>query len=316
MYSKYLIFGSIAKDEIMFFPGNFSDFLDPKQPDKLNFSLLVEDIKVQLGGIATNISYSLAQLINKPVYILGGVGSFDSQIFLDLFKLAKIKTDYLQIDEERISGTFKALTAQNNNQIGGFYYGANLKAKNINLSKIEDIQSSLLTLSANHPEAFYEIQNQAINLKLDYLYDPGMALSWIEKDKLIQGCINSKYLIINDSEADVLFKNPELSIQNLTTSGVSVIITKGSNGLEYYSKAEKIELKALPNIKVTDPTAAGDNFRAGFLAGLENGMQTKEALAFGSAAASFSLEHHGGVNHCFETDEIENRKSKILEISK
>jgi adenosine kinase len=311
MYSQYLVFGSIAKDEIVFLPGNFEDFLDPSEPNKLNFSFLAEHITVQLGGIATNICYSLGQLVDKPVFVLGAVGDIDSDPFKKLFDSVGVRKDYLLLDENKVTGTYKALTAKNNNQIGGFYYGANELSKNILLKSILEIKNSLLIISANHPDAFYEIQKQAIDLKLDYLYDPGMTLSWISPEKLKEGCLNAKWLIVNDSEITQLEKITGLKTDDFVDAGVVVIVTKGGNGVELKNRNEEVNAGVVENIDVKDPTAAGDSFRAGFIAGLEKGFSVEDSLKCGASIASICLESNGGVEHNLDWDEVRNRMKLI-----
>jgi len=312
MYSQYLIFGSIAKDEIIFLPGKFEDFLDPNKPSKLNFSFLAEHIAVQLGGIATNISYSLAQITDKPVFILGGIGAMDSTPFENLFDKVGVRQDYLLTEAGQITGTYKALSDKNNNQIGGFYYGANQAAKQILLDKIEGIKDSLLVISANHPEAFYEIQQQAINLELDFMYDVGMALSWIEAEKLKEGCLQAKWIIVNDVEIVQLEKITQLKIADFIKHGAAIIITKGKDGATLINSEQEINISVVPNIKVVDPTAAGDSFRAGFLVGLEKGFGLEKALKCGAAVASVCLECEGGVKHTLDWVEVEKRMALIV----
>jgi len=312
-YKKILVFGSIAKDEILFFPNQFSDFLDSNHPENFNFSFLVDKIDQQLGGIATNISYSLAQLTSLPVHILGGVGKVDGDIFLDFFERNSIKTDCLMLDEQDLTGTYKALTDQKQNQIGGFYYGANKAGNKINLATIEDIKNSFFVLSPSHPEAFYKIQTEAIDLELDYFYDPGMALSWIEDKTLKQGVIHSKFVAVNESEFKQLKKKLQMDLDEILAYNVNLIITKGKHGVDFYSKNEVISVPSFATKKVGDPTAAGDSFRAGFIASLLNGDSTKEALKKSSVCASICIEHKGGVDHIFSEEEVKTRLKTLLE---
>ena len=61
-----LITGSIAYDYIMFFPGYFKDHILPDKIQNLSVSFLVDSMKKQRGGIATNIAYNLALLGGRP----------------------------------------------------------------------------------------------------------------------------------------------------------------------------------------------------------------------------------------------------------
>ena len=57
-----VITGSIAYDYIMSFPGFFKDHILPEKIHEISVSFLVDSMKKQRGGIATNIAYNLALL--------------------------------------------------------------------------------------------------------------------------------------------------------------------------------------------------------------------------------------------------------------
>jgi sugar/nucleoside kinase (ribokinase family) len=61
-----LITGSIAYDYIMQFPGYFHDHILPDKIANLSVSFLVDSMKKQRGGVATNIAYNLALLGERP----------------------------------------------------------------------------------------------------------------------------------------------------------------------------------------------------------------------------------------------------------
>ena len=54
--------GSVAYDYLMRFPGYFKDHLLPEHIEKVSLSFLVDEMTKLQGGIAPNISYSLALL--------------------------------------------------------------------------------------------------------------------------------------------------------------------------------------------------------------------------------------------------------------
>src|SRR5512140_3758151 len=61
-----LITGSIAYDYIMQFPGYFKEHILPEKIQNISVSFLVDSMKKQRGGIATNIAYNLALLGERP----------------------------------------------------------------------------------------------------------------------------------------------------------------------------------------------------------------------------------------------------------
>ena len=55
-----VVTGSVAYDYIMSFPGHFKEHILPDKIDILSVSFLVDSLKRQRGGCATNIAYNLA----------------------------------------------------------------------------------------------------------------------------------------------------------------------------------------------------------------------------------------------------------------
>ncbi|MEI6728548.1 MAG: PfkB family carbohydrate kinase [bacterium] len=305
-YSQLLTFGSIAKDELMTHPGLLQSQIDIKNLDHLNIFFMVDSLKQALGGIATNIAYNYKLLNKGKCYILGGLG-IDSQDFTEFYNANAIDTTYLKFSKDLYTGTFKGISFLDQNQIGAFYYGANLEGKKIYLKDIANIENSLLVLSSSHPEAVGSIQKQALDLNIDYLYDPGMMLTWIDNQLLKEGLLGAKYIVANDYEMNLIFERTGLKIQDLIALDITVITTKGKDGLHYQYGSENIKIEAFPVTNFKDPTGAGDAFRGGFLAYLLDDKPILDSLIAGSALASMAVESLGGVNHVLNNQEFLNR---------
>ncbi|MCP4420116.1 MAG: carbohydrate kinase family protein, partial [Chloroflexi bacterium] len=61
---------------------------------------------------------------------------------------------------------------------------------------------------------------------------------------------------------------------------------------------------AVPPNSITDPTGAGDAFRAGMMRGMQLGLPWKTAGQMGSLAATYVLEQLGTQNHYYSTDDF------------
>jgi len=77
-----------------------------------------------------------------------------------------------------------------------------------------------------------------------------------------------------------------------------VLIKKGEHGVIFCSDKHMFSLPAFPTRKVIDPTGAGDTFAGGFMGYLArvnkiSPAAVKQALAFGTVAASFNVEAFG-----------------------
>jgi adenosine kinase len=308
-YKNIIVTGSVAFDDIMDFPAKFSDFLQPDKLHQINVSFVVEKLEKQLGGTGTNISYNLSLLTNTPLSLLAGVGR-DAKDFLDFLHLHNISTDGILVDKELYTATGKVITDIKNNQIWGFYYGACAKGKDIPLNQFAT-KDSLVVISANHPEAFIHFQKESIEMGLDYLYDPGMGLTWIKKDDLLNGIEHCKWLVGNDYEISQILKMLNVDLNYFLQKNIAVITTLGEKGVKYQDNTTVLEIPAYKVEHAKDPTGAGDAWRAGFLAGVVGQKSLENSLIHGNVMASFAVEHYGTVNHKPKREEIEERVASL-----
>ncbi|MFZ6034780.1 MAG: PfkB family carbohydrate kinase [Patescibacteria group bacterium] len=306
-----LVTGSISYDEILDFPGKFVNYFQPEKLHQINVSFVVDRLERQLGGTATNIAYnvSLALRLFKPdvnsVKIFASVGK-DGKVFIDFLGKSNIDTSGIMADQKLYSAFGSVITDKKDNQIWGFYYGACERAKEIAIKK-KIWKKSLMIISANHPKAFMNFQNQAIKNGVEYVYDPGMSLTWIKDRDLAAGVLKSKYLIGNDYEITMILKRIGRTVSDLASKGISVITTLGEKGVVYQDRKHRIEVKAFRKGKVVDPTGAGDAWRGGFMAAITSSSDLKTALKLGNAMASFAIEKYGTVNHNPSVKAIEKR---------
>ncbi len=123
---------------------------------------------------------------------------------------------------------------------------------------------------------------------------------WIntQKDELLELIRHIDGLVLNDSEAIMLTGDTNLvraghAVRDMGPS--FVVIKKGEHGAMFFSKHETYVLPAYPTADVIDPTGAGDSFAGGMMGYLAerdsfDPKTLKEALAYGTLAASFTVE--------------------------
>jgi sugar/nucleoside kinase (ribokinase family) len=108
-------------------------------------------------------------------------------------------------------------------------------------------------------------------------------------------------LVLNDSEAELLTGR-----QNLVTAGreilelgpARVVVKKGAHGTMLFTRDQVVPLPAYPTAEVYDPTGAGDSFAGGLMGhlarcGSRDDAAFKKAIAYGTVAASFTVESFG-----------------------
>ncbi len=104
-------------------------------------------------------------------------------------------------------------------------------------------------------------------------------------------------LIINEDEAKMLAAEHNLikAADAILDMGPTILVVKkGEYGSILCSGGERFVLPAFPSAEVRDPTGAGDSFAGAFMgylsqAGETNFESLKQALAYGTVAASFTI---------------------------
>jgi sugar/nucleoside kinase (ribokinase family) len=140
-----------------------------------------------------------------------------------------------------------------------------------------------------------------------------------ERDALDELLRRIDGLVINDSEARMLTGEDNLVAagQKVCAMGPRfVVLKKGEHGAMFFSKHEIYVLPAYPTARVVDPTGAGDSFAGGMMGYLaEQGnvdpKTLKEALAYGTLAASFTVEDFSLDRLCaIDREVLERRMSE------
>ena len=266
-------------------------------------------MKSKSGGNAVNIAYSLSLLTSRKIIVLGAVGRDGDQI-IDFLKSTGVDISGILKDNKLYTSTGRVITDMKDNQIWGFYYGAAVAAKNVDL-KSHISGHSLVVLSPNHRDAFIKVLDDAIELKVDYIFDPGMTLTWIKDNDLIRGVVGCRFLVGNDYEISAVLKRTRLRKDELLNKKISIITTLGEQGVMYEDKAFQIKIPGYKVRKIVDPTGAGDAWRAGFIGALVEGEDVRQALKYGNILASFAVEHYGTVNHRPQKSEIIDRIRRL-----
>ncbi len=304
-YSNIIVTGSIARDEIMDFPDEFKNHFRPDKLHQINVSFVVDKLTRQLGGTATNIAYGIAYLGIKNVRIVGAVGR-DHDDFFSFFKKHGIHTDGIRVSKDLYTSAGKVMTDKADNQIWSFYYGAAEEGKLINPSEYI-AHDSLVVISANHRDSFLHFQNHVVEKNIDYLYDPGMALTWIEPDDLKNGMLNARWVVGNDYEVAKFFDITNMQKNELFDNNVALITTLGGEGVLYEDGNTTIRVSGIKLENPVDPTGAGDAWRAGFVSSIMKESSVKESLITANAFASFAVETYGTVNHAPTHDALQQR---------
>ena len=247
-----------------------------------------------LGGSGTY--FSIAASLFAKVHLIGIVGDDFNKSYIDMLHSKSISTDYLIQESGKTfswGGKYNSDFSQRDTlftDLGVFeHFSPKIDGENF--------KKPILFLANIQPSLQMEVINQVSNPNLIVMDTMNL---WIDNnlDELNAVIKKVDILLINDEEAVEL-----TGIKNLYNAGLSllkqgpkyVIIKKGGDGSLIISNQDNIEIPAIPNIDVYDPTGAGDSFAGGFLGYIASNEKFNivEAVLHGTAIASYTVSGFG-----------------------
>ncbi len=275
-----------------------------------------------LGGAATYIGLAASQFVDD-VKLVSVVGGDFPQEHIDLLKSRSINLDGLQIKPEGKSFFWS-----------GKYHIDMISRDTLvtELNVLADFDP-ILPESYQTPE-FLLLGNLTPRVQLRVLEQlkarPRLIAMdtmnfWMDTawDDLIEVISKVDVLTINDSEARQLTKEHSLvkAAQKILTMGPRfLVIKKGEHGALLFNQESVFFAPALPLEDVFDPTGAGDTFAGGFMGHLAKTQDIsfenmKNAIIFGSAMASFTVEKFGTEGLVgLGKDEIHERVQQFIDL--
>lgn len=299
---KIIVYGSLAYDRILFYPGRFRDAILPDKLHSINVSFAVPQISENFGGTAANIAYNLS-LLELPVEIRSSVG--------DDFEPYKkwLLSHKVGLTVNRVSGFKTAsayiMTDAEDNQITAFYSGA---------------------LSSTMPHQYYSVAGKPLIVvapgnvkdmlgfvkiskknKLAYIFDPGQQVPAFSAKQLQSSISQCVALIGNDYEINLVAHKIGVSERTLQTMVPILIKTLGPKGSELWQNGKRIRIPAAKVKQVIDPTGAGDTYRAGLIYGMMNNQPLEKCARIASVVAAYTVELHGTQTHNFTLKSLAQR---------
>src|SRR6201998_4547986 len=126
--------GSIATDNLMRFPGRFSEQLLADHLQKVSLSFLVDDLVIHRGGVAGNIAFAVG-VLGGDVALIGAAGD-DFADYREWLQAHGVKCDHVLISDSAHTARFTCTTDIDMAQIASFYPGAMSEARNIKLADV------------------------------------------------------------------------------------------------------------------------------------------------------------------------------------
>ena len=286
--------GSIATDNLMRFPGRFSEQLLAEHLQKVSLSFLVDDLVVHRGGVAGNIAFAIG-VLGGDVALIGAAGD-DFGEYREWLRAHGVNCDNVLISESAHTARFTCTTDIDMAQIASFYPGAMSEARNIKLAEVVAAIGTpeLVIIGANDPAAMVVHTEECRKLGLPFAADPSQQLARLSGDEIRQLIDGAKYLFTNDYEWDLMLSKTGWTEADVMAQVDLRVTTLGAKGVDVVDRdGTTVHVDVVPETSQVDPTGVGDAFRAGFLTGCSAGLSVERSAQLGSLVAVLVLESEG-----------------------
>jgi adenosine kinase len=300
---KIVVTGSIAYDYLMSFPGKFTEHFLPEHMSRVSLSFLVDTMDKRRGGCAPNIAYTLALLGVRP--LLMATAGEDFGEYRQWLDAAGIDTTHVKQIGGKFCASFFCSTDVDHNQIASFYTGAMADAGQLSFRAVRDC--GLAIISPNDPGAMVQYAEECRTLGIPFIFDPGQQCARMSGDELRDGITGATIVVVNDYELELLRQKTGLSEQDILGVAKTLIVTRGELGSSVLTGGGQVDVPAVTPTRIVDPTGVGDAFRGGLMRGISLGLPYEVCARLGSVAATYALEHMGGLSHAYTWDEFKNR---------
>ncbi len=306
---KLIVTGSIAYDYLMSFPGKFTEHLLPEHMQRVSLSFLVDSMDKRRGGCAPNIAYTLALLGERPTLLATAGQDFGE--YGAWLAAAGVDVSHVKVVGDKFTASFFCSTDEANNQIASFYTGAMANAGELSFRGFGGLAGDgLVIVSPNDPGAMVQYAEELSTMGVKYIWDPGQQCARMDGSQLKDGITGAHIVICNDNEFELIRQKTGMSEADVLAVAGTLIVTRGEHGCSLYTGSDRVDVAAVPPDRVVDPTGVGDAFRGGLMRGLSQGRPLPVCAQMGSVAATWALEHLGGMSHAYTWEEFAARYTR------
>ncbi len=300
--------GSIAWDNLMHFPGRFTEQLVADKLDNISLSFLVDDLVLRRGGIAANIAFGMAQLGLAPM-LVGAVGE-DLTDYLTWLGEQGVDCGSVRVSETELTARFICTTDDDMNQLASFFPGAMSEAREIELAPTADRVGGLdlVVVSPNDPAAMTRHTRECRDTGYPFMADPSQQLARLSGEEVRDLVDGAAYLITNDYEKSLLERKTGWTEQDVLDRVKVRITTHGKDGVQISGNdIDTLHVPIAREVRLADPTGVGDAFRAGFLSGLSWDLDFARAAQVGSLLATIVIETVGPQDYQIDRQKFVSR---------
>ena len=295
--------GSIAFDYILTFKGHFKDHILLDKTHILNLSFLVDDLQKRRGGVAGNYAHNLA-LLGYPSAVLATAGT-DAAEYRDWLAARGVDCSGLRLLEGELSATGFTTTDMDDNQLTGYYGGAMWRAGMLGLDDAPAAEAVII--GPNDPGAMKRLVHECRERGIKFVFDPAHQLPMMSAEDVTDSTRGAWIVIGNDYEHQLIEERTKRDEKGLLELAEIVVTTLGRHGSRIATRHQAVEIPAAEAIRESDPTGAGDAYRAGLVAGLLRGLDVEAAGRVASLAGTYAVEQVGTIEHAYTPAEFARR---------
>ena len=279
----------------MTFPGKFTEHLIADKLDRISLSFLVDGLEIRQGGVAANIAFGMGCLGLRPL-LVGAVGQ-DFATYRSWLEAHGVDTSAVLESKRSHTARFVCTTDTDGNQIASFYPGAMSEARDISITDVAGRTRGvdLVLIGADDPDAMFPAHGglcrRGGSRSLRTL--PAAPREWTptRPGRWSTGRRTC-------SPTSTSWPSSSSGPAGTPTSWSSTSRSWSPRFAPMASASTQagqppVTVGAVPGIEATDPTGAGDAFRAGFLAAVACWLSLERAAQLGCLVAASALETVG-----------------------
>jgi adenosine kinase len=209
------------------------------------------------------------------------------------------------IPEELTASAFM-MTDRQDNQIAAFYPGASNHSGEISVADLAAYATYGL-VGAAAPEAMRRHAAEIAAAPCRLIYDPSQQVVALPAEDLVAGFHQAWAVVGNDYEYAMIEQKTGLTVRDIEQLVDLLVITYGEEGSEFRQNGRSTRIPAALTDKVTDPTGAGDAYRAGLIKGLLLDLDNEITGRIASLIATYAVEQVGTQEHSFTPKQFVER---------
>ncbi len=272
----------------------------------------IKNVSEFCGGSAANTIIGLSRLGLKTGFLGKIAGDREGQLLTNNLEKEKVDTNGLIISQEGRSGAVHGFVDGDGERALYVDPGVNDQLQLPEIDYVYAANCNLLHLSSYVGESIkaQEAVLERIPEDIAVSMDPGMLYAHKGFKGLKKLLTATDILLLNQQELEVLIPGLDFEeqVERLFDYDVKILAIKnGSEGC-FVSDGEEYHQIYAFEVPSQDTTGAGDAFNAGFLYGILQGYDIKDAGVLGNYVASCSIQEYGACTGLPYQDEIPHLK--------